>query len=119
MEQPRCSSLAIGYFGASTGAAAAPNAAATYGSAIGAVVSRGGRPDLAMEALPSVQSPTLLIVGGLDDVVIELNQQAYAKLNVEKHLAIVKGATHLFEEPGTLEEVAKLAASWFTRHLGK
>ena len=119
MEQPRCSSLAIGYFGASTGAAAALNAAATYGSAIGAVVSRGGRPDLAMEALPSVQSPTLLIVGGLDDVVIELNQQAYAKLNVEKHLAIVKGATHLFEEPGTLEEVAKLAASWFTRHLGK
>jgi len=118
-EQPRCASLAVGYFGASTGAAAALNAAATLGSSIGAVVSRGGRPDLAMEALPSVQSPTLLIVGSLDDVVIELNRQAYAKLKIEKHLAIVKGATHLFEEPGTLQEVARLAAAWFKRHLGK
>ena len=118
-EQPRCASLAVGYFGASTGAAAALNAAATLGSSIGAVVSRGGRPDLTMEALPSVQSPTLLIVGSLDDVVIELNRQAYAKLKIEKHLAIVKGATHLFEEPGTLQEVARLAAAWFKRHLGK
>jgi len=118
MEEPHCSSLAIGFFGASTGAAAALNAAATLGSAIGAVVSRGGRPDLAMDALANVQSPTRLIVGGLDDVVIELNRQAYEKLQAKKHLAIVKGATHLFEEPGTLQEVARLAAAWFTRHLG-
>jgi dienelactone hydrolase len=118
MEEPHCSSLAIGFFGASTGAAAALNAAATLGSAIGAVVSRGGRPDLAMDALVHVQSPTLLIVGGLDDVVIELNRRAYEKLQAKKHLAIVKGATHLFEEPGTLQEVARLAAAWFKRHLG-
>lgn len=118
MEQPHCSALAIGYFGASTGAAAALNAAATFGSTIGAVVSRGGRPDLAAEALANVQSPTLLIVGGLDDVVIELNRQAYEKLQAKKHLAIVKGATHLFEEPGTLQEVARLAAAWFSRYLG-
>jgi dienelactone hydrolase len=119
MEQPHCSPLATGYFGASTGAAAALNAAASLGSSIAAVVSRGGRPDLAMEVLPNVQSPTLLIVGSLDDVVLELNRQAYAKLKIEKHLAIVKGATHLFEEPGTLQEVARLAAAWFKRHLGK
>ena len=118
MEQPHCSALAIGYFGASTGAAAALNAAATFGSTIGAVVSRGGRPDLAMDALANVQSPTLLIVGGLDDVVIELNRQAYEKLQAKKHLAIVEGATHLFEEPGTLQEVARLAAAWFKRYLG-
>jgi dienelactone hydrolase len=118
MEQPHCSPLAAGYFGASTGAAAALNAAATLGSSIAALVSRGGRPDLAMEALPNVQSPTLLIVGSLDDVVLELNRQAYANLKIEKHLAIVKGATHLFEEPGTLQEVARLAAAWFKRHLG-
>jgi putative phosphoribosyl transferase len=117
-EQPRCSSLEVGYFGASTGAAAALNAAATFGSSIGAVVSRGGRPDLAMAALANVLAPTLLIVGGLDDVVIDLNRQAYEKLKAEKHLAIVKGATHLFEEPGTLQEVARLAAAWFKRHLG-
>jgi dienelactone hydrolase len=119
MEQPHCSALDIGYFGASTGAAAALNAAATFGSTIGAVVSRGGRPDLAKEALANVQSPTLLIVGGLDDVVIDLNRQAYEKLKSEKHLAIVKGATHLFEEPGALQEVARLAAAWFRRYLGK
>ena len=119
MEQPHCSALEIGYFGASTGAAAALNAAATFGSTIGAVVSRGGRPDLAAEALANVQSPTLLIVGGFDDVVIDLNRQAYEKLKSEKHLAIVKGATHLFEEPGTLQEVARLAAAWFRRYLGK
>ena len=119
MEQPQSRSLAIGYFGASTGAAAALNAAATFGTAIGAIVSRGGRPDLAMSALPQVQSPTLLIVGGLDDVVIDLNRQAYEQLKTEKHLAVVPGATHLFEEPGTLQEVARLAAQWFKRHLGR
>ena len=119
MEQPESRSLAIGYFGASTGAAAALNAAATFGTAIGAVVSRGGRPDLAMSALPQVQSPTLLVVGGLDDVVIDLNRQAYEQLNTEKHLAVVPGATHLFEEPGALQEVARLAAQWFKRHLGE
>ena len=119
MEEPRAQSLDIGYFGASTGAAAALNAAATFGSSIGAVVSRGGRPDLAMAALGSVQAPTLLIVGALDDVVIELNRKAYEKLKAEKHLAIVPDATHLFEEPGTLQEVARLAAAWFRRHLGK
>jgi len=118
MEEPHCSALVIGYFGASTGAAAALNAAATLGSAIGAVVSRGGRPDLAMDALPNVQSPTLLIVGGMDEIVIELNRQAYEKLQAQKHLAIVEGATHLFEEPGALQEVAHLAAAWFSRYLG-
>lgn len=118
MEEPRVQSLDIGYFGASTGAAAALNAAATFSSLIGAVVSRGGRPDLATAALGSVQAPTLLIVGALDDVVIELNRKAYERLKAEKHLAIVPGATHLFEEPGTLQEVARLAAAWFRRHLG-
>jgi dienelactone hydrolase len=118
MEQPHCSALDVGYFGASTGAAAALNAAATFGSAIGAVVTRGGRPDLALPALANVQSPTLLIVGALDDVVIELNRQAYENLKTEKHLAVVTGATHLFEEPGTLHEVARLAANWFQCHLG-
>ena len=118
MEQPRTTSLGIGFFGASTGAAAALQAAATFGSSIGAVVSRGGRPDLAMSALDRVQSPTLLIVGGLDDVVIDLNRKAYAKLEAEKHLAIVPGATHLFAEPGTLQEAARLAAEWFKQHLG-
>ncbi|HSE89900.1 MAG TPA: dienelactone hydrolase family protein [Candidatus Binatia bacterium] len=115
---PPSASLDIGYFGASTGAAAALQAAATFGPSIGAVVSRGGRPDLAMSALDRVQSPTLLIVGGLDDIVIDLNRQAYDKLTVEKHLAIVPGATHLFEEPGTLQEAARLAADWFKRYLG-
>jgi dienelactone hydrolase len=117
IDQPQSASLAIGYFGASTGAAAALQAAATFGASIGAVVSRGGRPDLAMTALDRVESPTLLIVGGLDDVVIELNRKAFRKLKAEKHLAIVPGATHLFEEPGTLQEVARLAADWFQRHL--
>ena len=117
MDQPPSASLEIGYFGASTGAAAALQAAATLGPSIGAVVSRGGRPDLAMPALGSVQSPTLLIVGGLDDIVIDLNRKAYGKLKTEKHLAIVSSATHLFEEPGTLQEVARLAADWFRRHL--
>lgn len=117
MEQRETQALDIGYFGASTGAAAALSAAATFGPTIGALVSRGGRPDLAMPALGRVQSPTLLIVGGLDDLVIELNRQAYEELNTEKRLAIVPGATHLFEEPGTLQEVARLAGQWFIRHL--
>lgn len=109
--------LRIGFFGSSTGGGAALVAAARLGKQIGAVVSRGGRPDLAMEALPLVVSPTLLIVGGRDDVVIELNMQAYAKLRCEKELRIIPGATHLFEEPGALEEVAQVAAEWFRKHL--
>jgi dienelactone hydrolase len=117
LDQPQSASFAIGYFGASTGAAAALQAAAGFGRSIAAVVSRGGRPDLAMSALDRVEAPTLLIVGGLDDTVIDLNRTAYRKLKAEKQLAIVPGATHLFEEPGTLQEVARLAAEWFQRHL--
>lgn len=109
--------LAIGYFGSSTGAAAALVAAAKLGDKISAVVSRGGRPDLADEALGKVKSPTLLIVGGRDDVVIELNEQARERLKCEKLLTIVPGASHLFEEPGTLEKVAQLAAEWFLKYL--
>ncbi|HEY2952293.1 MAG TPA: alpha/beta family hydrolase [Verrucomicrobiae bacterium] len=109
--------LGIGYFGASTGGGAALVAAAQLGSVIGAVVSRGGRPDLAGAALARVEAPTLLIVGERDDVVVELNEAAYGQLRCEKEFAIVPRATHLFEEPGTLEEVARLAAAWFRRHL--
>jgi putative phosphoribosyl transferase len=109
--------LRVGYFGSSTGGGAALVAAATASVDIGAVVSRGGRPDLAGAALPQVKSPTLLIVGGQDSVVIEFNEKAYAQLRCEKQLTIVPGATHLFEEPGALEEVARLAAEWFRRHL--
>ena len=109
--------LKIGFFGASTGGAAALVAAAELGGAVGAVVSRGGRPDLAGAALPRVMSPVLLIVGGLDSEVIKLNQQAYARLRCEKEMKIVPGATHLFEEPGTIETVAELAAGWFRDHL--
>lgn len=109
--------MRIGYFGASTGAAAALKAAVSMGEVIGAVVSRGGRPDLAFDSLPKVKAPTLLIVGGRDDVVIELNRKAYAKLKCDKELVIVPGATHLFEEPGALEEVASLAAFWFKERL--
>jgi putative phosphoribosyl transferase len=109
--------LRIGYFGASTGAAAALIAAASAGEKAGAVVSRGGRPDLAGEALPLVTAPTLLIVGGRDYGVIELNEEAYAQLRCEKGLKIIPGATHLFEEPGALDEVARLAADWFRSHL--
>jgi putative phosphoribosyl transferase len=116
-EQSRTKHLVIGYFGASTGAAAALKAAAADGSKIGAVVSRGGRPDLAEGALEHVHSPTLLIVGGRDEVVLELNRQAYARLKGKKQLAIVPGATHLFEEPGALEEVAQLAKHWFKQYL--
>ena len=109
--------LRVGYFGASTGGGAALVAAAERGEEIGAVVSRGGRPDLAGEALPRVKSPTLLIVGGDDVPVIEMNEEAYARLLCEKELKIVPNATHLFEEPGAIEEVARLAARWFGRHL--
>ncbi|MHB9101294.1 MAG: dienelactone hydrolase family protein [Sulfuricella sp.] len=117
--EPATRSLAIGYFGASTGAAAALQAAAEEGRKITAVVSRGGRPDLAgEESLNRVAAPTLLIVGGFDDVVIGLNQAAYRLLKCEKELVIVPGATHLFEEPGTLEQVAHHAAHWFSQYLG-
>ena len=110
--------LPIGYFGASTGAAAALAAAAEMGTCIGAVVSRGGRPDLASEqALMKVAAPTLLLVGGYDDGVIDLNQLAFDQLRCEKEMVIVPGATHLFEEPGTLEAVASRAAGWFAEHL--
>jgi dienelactone hydrolase len=115
--EPRTKALRVGYFGASTGAAAALRAAVEPGAEIGAVVSRGGRPDLAEEALGDVKSPTLLIVGGRDDVVIGLNRKALELLKAEKKLEIVPGATHLFEEPGALEEVARLAALWFKGHL--
>ena len=109
--------LNIGYFGASTGVAAALIAAALLGDTIGAIVSRGGRPDLAERALSYVKSPALLIVGGLDDVVINLNEDAFARLQCKKEFKIVPGATHLFEEPGKLEEVAWLTAEWFRRYL--
>ena len=109
--------LPLGYFGASTGAGAALVAAADSPDAVGAVVSRGGRPDLAGEALPRVLAPTLLIVGGRDEPVIAMNRAALAQLRCEKRLEIVPGATHLFEEPGALEEVARLAAGWLARHL--
>lgn len=113
----RTSALPIGLFGASTGAAAALVAAAMRPLVVRAVVSRGGRPDLAGSALPQVRAPTLLIVGGNDEQVIALNRQAYAQLSCEKRLDIVPGATHLFDEPGTLEQVAQLATEWFLRHL--
>lgn len=114
---PRTSTLGVGYFGASTGAGAALQAAARDPSNIKAVVSRGGRPDLAEPYLPSVRAPTLLIVGGWDEPVIEMNQAAYALLTCEKELVIVPGATHLFEEPGTLEQVADHAGRWLARYL--
>jgi putative phosphoribosyl transferase len=109
--------LPLGLFGASTGAASALRLAARLGKEICAVVSRGGRPDLALECLAQVTAPTLLIVGGDDDVVLELNRRACDELRAEKELAIIPGATHLFEEPGTLEAVADKATEWFTRHL--
>jgi putative phosphoribosyl transferase len=112
-----CDYLRVGYFGASTGAGAALVAAAELGETIGAVVSRGGRPDLAGDFLPKVKCPTLLIVGGHDYPVIEMNEEALALMRCEKELKIVPGATHLFEEPGTLQEVARLAAFWFQRYL--
>jgi putative phosphoribosyl transferase len=115
--QERTSHLPLGYFGASTGAAAALIAAAAEPEIVHAVVSRGGRPDLAGDALPAVRAPTLLIVGGDDEPVIPLNEEALDRLQCEKRLEIVPGASHLFEEPGTLEMVAKLAAWWFGSHL--
>ena len=118
VSQDATHALPLGFFGASTGAAAALEAAAMLGADARAVVSRGGRPDLASRhALASVTAPTLLLVGGFDDVVIDLNQLAYDQLHCEKELVIVPGATHLFEEPGTLEEVARQAAAWFAKHL--
>jgi putative phosphoribosyl transferase len=116
-QQPATKNLRLGYFGASTGAGAALVATARNPSGVDAVVSRGGRPDLADADLPAVQAPTLLIVGGYDGVVIQLNQQAYDRLQCVKEIAIVPGATHLFEEAGTLEQVADLAQKWFVRHL--
>jgi putative phosphoribosyl transferase len=114
--QPDLDDLPIAYFGASTGAAAALRAAAELPDEIGAVVSRGGRPDLADPWLAEVRAPTLLIVGGADDVVLELNRQALERLRCVKDLAVVSGATHLFEEPGAMERVAELAVAWFVRY---
>lgn len=117
-EDPKTKTLRIGYFGASTGAAAALRAAAEIGNAIAAVVSRGGRPDLAGElALAQVTAPTLLIVGSEDYTVIELNEQAFACMKCEKKLVLVPGAAHLFEEPGTLEQAAEESGNWFLKHL--
>lgn len=111
--QPEAAGLPIGFFGASTGAAAAIVAAGRAGHDVAAVVSRGGRPDLAGAALPDVTAPTLLLVGGNDDQVLELNRAALARMSCPKRLRVIPGATHLFEEPGALEEVARLAAGWF------
>lgn len=116
--QPATRPLRLGYFGASTGAAAALQAAAELGRTVGAVVSRGGRPDLAgSQELARVQAPTLLLVGGRDLEVLALNQAAYARLNGSKKLSIIPGASHLFEEPGTLAQVAQQAATWFIQYL--
>jgi pimeloyl-ACP methyl ester carboxylesterase len=117
-EQPQMKALRLGYFGASTGAASALQAAAEMGNAIGAVVSRGGRPDLAGGALAKVSAPTLLLVGELDQIVLELNRGALKSIPGTKELVTVAGATHLFEEVGALEEVARLAGVWFVHHLG-
>src|SRR5215471_11351836 len=116
-QQKETCDLQIGYFGSSTGGAAALVAAAELRQDVGSVVSRGGRPDLAGVALPIVKAPTLLIVGGNDDVVIELNEKARNQMRCEVKLEIVPGATHLFEEPGSLEKVARLATDWFSLHL--
>ncbi|MBI4992362.1 MAG: dienelactone hydrolase family protein [Candidatus Harrisonbacteria bacterium] len=117
-KQPKTNNLTTGYFGASTGAAAALEAAARLGTDIKAIVSRGGRPDLVkIKKLKTIQTPTLLIVGGKDDVVLRLNEQTLQLLDAEKKLEIVPDATHLFEEPGTLEKVAELASNWFKKYL--
>ena len=116
-QQEQTRDLRIGYFGSSTGGAAALVAAAQLSQGIGAVVSRGGRPDLAGDALPKVHAPTLLIVGGNDDIVIELNEMTRDQMRCEAKLVIIPGATHLFEEPGALEQVAKFASDWFVLHL--
>jgi putative phosphoribosyl transferase len=117
-QQEQTRNLRIGYFGSSTGGGAALVAAAEIPQDVSAIVSRGGRPDLAGDALPKVQAPTLLIVGGNDDVVIELNEMARDRMRCDVKLEIVPGATHLFEEPSALEKVAKLASDWFVHHLG-
>lgn len=117
LDRPDVRHLRLGYFGASTGAAAALVAAAERPQAVGAVVSRGGRPDLAGPALARVRAPTLLLVGGNDQAVIELNQQASELLRCDQRLVVVPGATHLFEEPGALDQVARLASEWFVRYL--
>jgi dienelactone hydrolase len=116
-QQQQTRDLRIGYFGSSTGGGAALVAAAQLPEDVGAVVSRGGRPDLAGAALPKMQAPTLLIVGGQDDIVIELNERARNQMRCEVKLEIIPGATHLFEEPGALEQVAKLASDWFINHM--
>jgi pimeloyl-ACP methyl ester carboxylesterase len=118
-DQPQTAPLPTGYFGASTGAAAALIAAAELPDLVAAIVSRGGRPDLAGNVLRRVVAPTLLIVGSRDPVVLELNRKALAELPAEKKLEVVPGATHLFEEPGTLETVAQLAKDWFVLHLSR
>jgi pimeloyl-ACP methyl ester carboxylesterase len=115
--EPDLASRPVGYFGASTGAAAALWAAAEQGATVQAVVSRGGRPDLAGARLGAVRAPTLLVVGGADREVLALNEWAAARMTAEHEIAVVPGATHLFEEPGTLETVTRLAGSWFRRHL--
>ncbi len=117
--QPETRKLRLGYFGASTGAGAALLAAAASPGSVGAIVSRGGRPDLADDALPRVTAPTLLIVGGDDEVVLELNREAFERLECSRQLDVVPGATHLFSEPGALEEVARLAREWFVHYLAK
>jgi len=117
-QQEQTRNLRIGYFGSSTGGGAALVAAVEMPKDVGAIVSRGGRPDLASDALPKVQAPTLLIVGGNDDIVIELNEIARDQMRCEVKLEIVPGATHLFEEPGALEKVAKLASDWFINYIG-
>jgi predicted alpha/beta-hydrolase family hydrolase len=114
--QKRNADLALGFFGSSTGAAAALVATAQSNLPVRAIVSRGGRPDLANVALPQIKAPTLLIVGSEDTVVIPLNQKAFALLNCPKELRLIEGATHLFEEPGALEQVAEMAADWFRQH---
>lgn len=116
-DDPRTAGLVPGYFGASTGAAAALTAAARPNSPVAAIVSRGGRPDMALDVLPAVRAPTLLLVGGLDGPVIDMNEQAYEALDAEKRLVIIEGATHLFEEPGKLDDVARQATDWFLTYL--
>ncbi len=116
-EEPETANLELGLFGASTGAAAALEAASVLGDTIKSVVSRGGRPDLASHVLPMVKAPTLFIVGGLDYDVITMNEQAFALIKSEKDLVIVEEATHLFDEPGKLEEVIDHAVNWFHKHL--
>lgn len=117
LESEKTKGLSIGYYGASTGAAAALSAAAYWGTKIKAIVCRGGRPDLAMEVLDLIESPTLLIVGGEDKQVIDFNRQAYQKIGAVKKIEIITGATHLFEEPGAMEKVTELTGLWFVKYL--